>query len=163
MDSDFVGSKVAYTLFGAMMHSTLQKFIANFILCQKKHNFSCTQVTLVFLWEKIWKFQQPHEVRSLILTTILTPMGCFTLYWSAFILVGNCISINLQSKFIKLSPYSTIPYIGVRFITISRIVQHEIVCHLNVMRWKDSMKVSHKGRNWDLKYQEKVNIHFKYF
>jgi len=29
MDLDFVGSKVVYKLFRAMMHSTLQKFIAN--------------------------------------------------------------------------------------------------------------------------------------
>jgi len=29
MDWDFVGSKVAYRFFGAMMHWTLQKFIAN--------------------------------------------------------------------------------------------------------------------------------------
>jgi len=35
MDSDFVGSRVVYRLFGAMMHWTLQKFIVDSYFVKK--------------------------------------------------------------------------------------------------------------------------------
>jgi len=77
MDSDFVGSKIVYSLQILLDYDALNtsKIHSKFILCQKNIISIALSIShLNYCGKKIENFQQLHEVKLLFLTT----MGCFT-------------------------------------------------------------------------------------